>query len=335
MKTTDPHHRPLRPPARSVRRFLAPVLAFALLAGVAGTSTAQEIPDVPSLDFSITPGEGAVGSTVEGQVDVADIDEHCITDPRDFVAQLVDPDDPLGGSPTAYLEVFEAWVMENVPDFDLGQLDPEAEFAVLTALFFPLGLALDLGDPDGGELVEGAVAQTFVMAFADLATASPIAPFGSFDRTTGDGSVQVPDLPPGTHPVIATCVGLPEEITIDMVDDAVAAGVAAVEQNLEPPYPTNPLGDEFAPAAGLVAPAILQALIEPRALGIAFYCVDDGTGSCDDDEVPPPPNGTPPGTPPGNGEGEGEGEGNGNGNGGGPGTAPGAQAVSGRPTFTG
>jgi hypothetical protein len=280
---------------RSTRLSLIAVLgAAALVAVTAAPAQAQEIPDVPPLGFQIDPAEGAVGSTVNGQVDVDDVAANCITDPTEFVGQFVDPAAPLDGG-TPYIDAVLEVVNALPPETDL-QNDPLA-FAAVVALFFPVGLAQDLPANGGtGELVDGALEQTFVMSFADIATASPIEPRGNFDPTTGVGEVTVPDLAPGSHPVISTCVALPAEITQEQLTAAIDAGTAFVESNLTAPYPIDVLGEpptQFAEAAGQIAPVILEALVEPQALGIQFFCVTDASGACPGTQ-PPPTTPTPP-----------------------------------------
>lgn len=272
---------------RLVRLAVAGIAVGALAATVAAPAGAQ-IPDVPDLGFEIDPLEGPVGSTVGGLVDTDDVAEHCITDPEAFLAQLVDLENPLSED-HPYIGTLIEWVFDTFgEDFQLDDIENDpVQFAIAVALLFPLGLFLDLTDPEGGELVEGALAQTFVMAFADLETASPIEPLGNFDRNTGEGSVDVPELEAGFHPVIATCVGVLAELTTDDIARAIDAGVAFIEANFEPPFPTNVFGEEFAELAGQVAPTMLQELIEPLALGFEFFCVHNDDGECPEEEPPP------------------------------------------------
>jgi hypothetical protein len=311
-----------------MRRFMGVLLAAALTFAASGrASGAQEIPDVPPLGFTISPSEGPTGSVVAGEVDPADIAANCITDPTEFVAQFVDPENPGGGELTPYLEATSGALQQIVPGgAPVDMANDPVEFAAWTSLFFPVGLAGDLPAMGGtGELVEGALDQTFVMAFADLATVSPVEPLGGFDRESGVGEVAVPSLPAGSHPVIATCVGLPAEITLDEMLAAIDAGAAALEANFAPPFPTSPFSPEFAEVAAQVAPAIIAELVEPRALGVQFFCVfDPATGACPTDPPPPPGPGDP-GTPGGPGSGSGT-----------PPTAQPATAVTGvQPRFTG
>lgn len=304
---------------RSPRRRWPAVLAVAALTALGltgGSATAQTIPDAPELGFTIDPQTGAVGDTVIGQVDPADIAANCITDPAEFVRQFVDIEAGIEESP--YMMV----AFEYGSALDLETVDPAILLAAQIGAFFPLGLALDLEAEEPQGLAAEAMKGTFIMAFADLATAAPIAPYGNFDATTGEGSTVVPDLPGGTQPVIATCVGLPDEIDPAAYAAAVEAGAEQIRANFEEPYPDNAFGEEFAEVAGAVAPTMLEALIEPKGLGIAFYCVDDGEGSCDDpvDTTTTAPDTTT--TPDGDGDST-------------PPPASGAAPISGRPSYTG
>jgi hypothetical protein len=292
-----------------IRLSTAAVTIGALVALVASPAGGQQVPDVPPLGFTISPTEGAVGSTVSGTVDTTDVEANCITDASEFVAQFVDLEDPIGVVTPQYLEPLAAFV-DGLPGepFEDASTNPTS-FAALVAAFFPIGLALDLPPNGTGELAEGALAQTFVMAFADAATATPVDPLGSFDPTTGEGSVTVPDVAAGPQPVIATCVALREGLTADAFATALEPAAAFVEANLEAPFPTNPLAEEFRAAATQVAPVILRELVDPQALGIQFFCVHDSSGACPGGEPTP----TPPTAPP----------------------APPATPVPGRPSFTG
>lgn len=329
--------------SRRGRGLLGVAAAVALAAatvGVGGASVGADdgpaIPDVPSLGFSIDPSQGEVGSTVDGLVDVDDVAQHCITDPLAFVEQFLgDGSFETGSLVFTFDSPYFAAVSELLADPDV-QSDPAMAFAANIALAFPLGLGLDLDDPEGGALVDGAIEATMIMGFADLATASPIAPYGSFDPATGVGSTPVPDIEGGSQIVIATCVGLPDEVSEDDLLAALEVAADYIRENFEEPYPASAVDPEFEEIAGEVAPVILEKLVEPKALGIASFCVDDGEGSCDDDgNGDGNGNGEGPGDN-GNGDGSGDGNGNGSGNGsGGGGSASPATPVSGSPTYTG
>ncbi len=321
------------------RRFAAVGVATALVAATfgfagapVGADDAPGIPDVPPLGFSIDPSQGVVGSTVNGQVDVDDIAANCITDPREFISQFVDPDNPTG-TMTPYLEIALGFGNSLNP----ATADPALLLAAQVGAAFPIGIAADLLQPEPTGVADAAVQATMIMGFADLATASPIAPYGNFDPSTGVGSTPVPDIDGGSQVVIATCVGLPDELDPEAYAAAVEAGAEYIRENFDEPYPSFG-SEEFNAVAADIAPAILVNLVEPMALGIATFCVEDGEGSCDEPENGEDPNGNgeePNGNEPnGNGEGP-DGNGNGNGPGGSGGGAQPATPVSGSPTYTG
>ncbi len=320
------------------RRFAAVGVATALVAATfgfagapVGADDAPGIPDVPPLGFSIDPSQGVVGSTVNGQVDVDDIAANCITDPIAFAEQFVGlgadvNDSPFGRAGVAYLDS-----IGGQPGlFELMETDPGLFYAFFVASGLMSAIAGDAANPEG--LIDGAMEATFIMGFADLATASPISPYGNFDPATGIGSTPVPDLDGGTQVVIATCVGIPEDMTAEQFGAMLRVGADYIEANYD-------LDDfDLIEAGTEVAFAMLPAAVQPMALGIAGFCVDDGQGSCDEPENGEDPNGNgeePNGNEPnGNGEGPG-GNGNGNGPGGSGGGAQPATPVSGSPTYTG
>lgn len=272
-------------------RWLALAVVSILTLGAVGSGqvTAQSALDAPPLGFEIDSDTGPVGATVNGLVDTDDIAEHCITDPIDFIGQFID----VGGGEQQppYWMALEEWTRVNDVDDIIG-LEGPLGLAARIAVLFPLGLAIDFDSSEPKGLTEAAMEGTFIMGFADLATQRPIAPYGSFDPETGEGSTVVPDLRGGTHPVIATCVGIPDDVTADDIDAMFEAGAAYIAENISEPYPSDPLGpgaDEFAAVAGEVAPVMLESLVEPKALGIEFYCVDDGEGSCDEPQEPETP----------------------------------------------
>jgi hypothetical protein len=253
-----------------VRLAVAALAVAAMTLGIAAPAAAQE-----DLGFEIDPTEGFPGDIVNGQVDVADVAQHCITDPVEFVEQFVDLEDPFSGVSPPYRAALEQWFIENWPTpGDTTTSEDPLHFAAFVATFFPLGLALDLPMFGGdGELIEGALAQTFVMTFADIATQEPVGEMGNFDRDTGAGQVTVPDVAPGLWAVAAACVGLPDEISVDDIDAALQVAAAFVEANFETPYPTGLDTPEFAAAAGQIAPVIIQELVEPHALGFELFDV--------------------------------------------------------------
>lgn len=260
--------------------FVTAIAVFAFTAVPAGAQP-DGISDLPTLGFEIDPDRGYPGDTVEGWVDTDDVAEHCITDPVEFVAQFVDPEDPLGFETSDYYAPVEQ-ILEEVFG---GEIPPDdwtpLVFAYAVMVFFPLGLALDLPPGGDGELVEGALFQTFVMAFADIETAEPHEPRGNFNPFTGEGSTPVPELEPGLYPVIATCVALdPDRLNFEDMVAAMELAAAYIAENIPEPYPNNALSPEFAELAGEIAPVILEELVEPQALGIQFYCILQPDGLC-------------------------------------------------------
>lgn len=264
------------------------------------------------MGFEIDATQGVVGDTVYGVVSVDDIAEHCITSPGEFLASIptIDPSDPA--------EPYTQWVIETGQRLGVEEALPFEHPARVALLIMGVAPGEMAADPD---VVEEAMAETFVMAFADLESASPIEPMGSFDPISGEGSVNVPDLAPGTHPVISTCASVPEDWAAIDWDAAHSVAIAKIEE-----LTASEAGFDMFDDGAEVFGAFIRELMEPRALGIQLFCVDDGTGSCDEDETPDP---TDPETPPGEG-GEGDGDG---GNGGS--QAPGATPVKGRPSYTG
>ena len=244
-------------------------LSGLVIAGTAllGTSAANaQIPDVPPLGFEIDPSEGSVGSTVNGQVNPADISQHCETDPG------------VWGTSTSQIlyGAFTEWAASKGLDLESGEgVDPNDPLYMPMFLVFmgATGLATQ---PD---IQQSGIESTFVMAFADIESASPIDPLGSFDRNTGEGSVVVPNISGGMHPVIATCVSIKENISISEFDTAFNKMAAYYDSKY--PEPTSDFTELQARAADIV-PVLLRELVEPKALGFQFYCVDDGEGSCDE-----------------------------------------------------
>ena len=114
-------------------------------------------------------------------------------------------------------------------------------------------------------------------------TQDPIGELGSFDPTTGEGSVVVPNVTPGPWPVVATCV----EPTLDV--DQLEAGIrenGAFLESLNPP--TCDIND---PAFGewvveilgegadvflfleTFGPTFIQNIVVPDALGLQIFTV--------------------------------------------------------------
>src|SRR5262249_31137479 len=90
---------------------------------------------------------------------------------------------------------------------------------------------------------ETALPQTFVMTFADLATQQPLGPLGHFDPVTGAGSVIVPNLAPGTYPVVATCVR--PTLDVDLLEAGIRRNGAFLQSIGAPPDLNSPELEEF------------------------------------------------------------------------------------------
>jgi len=202
----------------NLRLALAAVAVGALSVGVVAPAGAQA-----PLGFTIAPTEGRPGDLVSGQVDPADVAEHCVTD--------------VEGVQERFLEfglVAAGEFLERYPDgpyppgeFPEGQPLPTSrltEFLAWTAY----GL-LGGGVSSSAENAELVLPQLFVMTFADVATQSPVGQIGSFDRTTGVGSVVVPDVAQGSWAVAAACV-MPSIEVADIEGGVARASALWLEQ---------------------------------------------------------------------------------------------------------
>src|SRR5262245_9538711 len=178
------------------RRLISTIAAVFVTAVLAAGPAGAQAP----LGFTIDPTQGFPGSVVTGQVDPADIAESCVTNLAEFQARFNDlalnvlafsAPDPL------YVEFFPPDVMDIITT-----IQTHDQLAYTLTLLVTLGIGINQGGA-----AEAALPQTFVMAFADLATQQPIGQLGSFDPVTGVGLVVVPDLPPGVQPVVAVCAG--------------------------------------------------------------------------------------------------------------------------------
>lgn len=180
---------------RNLRLAMAAVAVGALTVGVAVPARGQA-----PLGFTIAPTEGRPGDLVAGQVDPAGVAEHCVTDVEGVQARFLE-----------FGLVAAGEFLERYPDgpyppgeFPEGEPLPTArltQFLAWTA-YGLLGGGVS-SSPENAALV---LPQLFVMTFADLATQQPVGQIGSFDRTSGAGSVVVPDVAPGPWAVAAACV---------------------------------------------------------------------------------------------------------------------------------
>jgi hypothetical protein len=236
--------------------------------------------EAQTLGFTIDPTQGRPGDTVDGQVNPADIAAGCTTTIEEFQNR--------------FIALFTGPFVSSGTEGELPQIffpDPNDivyenadQMAYVLTLLAVLGIAQDINGATAN-----AFPQTFVMAFVDLATQRPIGQRGSFDPTTGVGSVVVPDLPPGPHPIAATCVGPLMDIP------AIANGIRASGDFLEsigvqfgPDGPTSPEFQAFAQAflgsdaegfdlliefVTAVGPDLLVPILAPDAIGIQSFTV--------------------------------------------------------------
>jgi len=226
----------------------------------------------PTLGFTIDPTSGLPGDTVNGQVSVADIDAHCVTDLTDFQAEFQSVFEGPYASGGTEGELFDMFF----PGGDFVFENTNQTAYSMTGLVV-LGIAANLNGA-----AETALPQTFVMTFADLATQQPLGPLGHFDPVTGVGSVVVPNLAPGVYPIAATCV----RPTLDV--DLLAAGImrngAFLASLGMPPDINSPEFQEFIqnfPGANgdvftfltIIGPTLIQNIVTPGAIGIQFYTI--------------------------------------------------------------
>ncbi len=248
------------------------VMAAAVL--VAGAIAAGEARAQAPLGFTIDPTQGLPGTTVNGQVNVGDIQANCVTDipglEAEFSALLAGPF--AGGSPSG--ELFSR-IFPGQTDF-VFQNCTQAAYSLtgLTAL----GISADIQGA-----AETALPQTFVMTFVNPSTLQPVGQLGHFDPTTGVGSVVAPNLAPGAQPIAATCV----EPSLDI--DRLVAGIEANGAFLESlGFPTCDINSQgfsdfvmqlLGPDADLFTflnafgPTFIQNIVVPRALGVQFFTV--------------------------------------------------------------
>jgi hypothetical protein len=257
---------------RGVRLAVAAFAAAAMIVGVAAPAVAQE-----TLGFEVDKTEGFPGEIVNGQVNVADVAAHCVTDVEDFMARFeelfADPDRFNFGGDSG--ELFDRF-------FPTGDFDYETH----EQLAYPLvGLTvLGLAGFVGPEAAEEALPQTFVMTFADVATQEPVGELSNFDPDTGQGSVVVPDVDPGLWAVAAVCVG--PAFDIDTLEAGIRASGPFLEELGAPADFLSPEFDEFvedftgeegfdALIAFLeeIGPTLLQPIMVPDALGFELFTV--------------------------------------------------------------
>jgi hypothetical protein len=263
----------------SQRRLIGGIAAVLMAGALAAGPARAQAP----LGFTIDPTQGFPGSVVSGQVDPADVAASCVTDLAEFQARFSDValNVLAYNAPTPPDLLWQRFFPPDTPDL-LSVITSHDQLAYTLTLLVTIGIATNQGGA-----AEAALPQTFVMAFADLATQNPIGELGSFDPVTGVGSVVVPDLTPGTHPVVATCIGPNPD------RDALEAGIresgaflasigAPVVSPLDPAFEAfaqSYLGStavgfelltEFATAIG---PNLVQNIAQFDALGLQLFTV--------------------------------------------------------------
>lgn len=212
----------------------------------------------PVLGFTIDPTEGLPGDTVNGQVNPADVAAHCNTTTASVSAAFDAVQTAMGLDKELCDRFWPGAFQEGVCNFTFDPTNYEQlSYIYLTLASF--GIAFDLSGA-----AEQFLEQSFVMTFADLGQ-NPIGERGTFDPVTGIGSVVVPSLDPGFWPVAATCV----TPRLELIGSAVEAG-AQILQDMGIPMPLPPGYDLFGTAPD-IGPALIPALVSPRALGVQVF----------------------------------------------------------------
>jgi hypothetical protein len=254
---------------RSLRFGAAAIGVAALTLGVGAPASAQE-----PLGFQIDKTQGLPGEVVNGQVDVADVAEHCNND-----ADVLE--DRFDATADVLLEEVDDAFFEG--GFD--PTDPEAfrldnfEQASWVATQTTAGNV-------SGQRAEEALPQTFVMTFADILTQQPVGERANYDPAVGEAAVTVPDVEPGLWAVAATCVSPSTDPAV--LADAVRANAPLVEEWLTGggfedligvPFPGFPITNpDFALAIGLggalaIGETLVPPLMVPEALGVQLFTV--------------------------------------------------------------
>ncbi len=220
----------------------------------------------PTLGFTIDPTSGLPGTTVNGQVNPADVAAHCNT----TVAQLQAAFNPtyvkMGTDRDLCEQYFPGLFDQHgscavfAGDFSIFTNYDQLAYGYLALVM--LGIDFNIGGA-----ADSALPQTFVMTFADLLTQAPLGERGNFDPVTGIGSVVVPDLAPGIHPVAATCVAPNVDLLQTALDEAAAL--------LEASGPSLPLAPDFDLFTSVfeLGPEMIVPMMTPRALGAQFFTI--------------------------------------------------------------
>jgi hypothetical protein len=297
-----------------VRRWLAVGIAasFALVVptGVAGSN------EPGGLGFKIDQNAGQPGAEITGQVDPADVAEHCLP----FGDANPGPAPPYttvswrqkfmknfgrwtgpGTTPAdtwVYKYRFGPWVGQPVAPGAMGDNAAVMAFVFLfTSSGFPEFVRVNVG-----EAGTAAWEASHVMAMATLGfdIVEVLAP--GFNPATGAaGPMVTPDVTPGVYAVAAVCNSIMEP-TPENEEAGLAAMAAAhdalteiiieanggTEVGLPASLPGYPLGMGIYLEQAL--PIMLTELFTQDGLGVGgLYCVLDAVGTCNGLPVDPPP----------------------------------------------
>lgn len=248
------------------------VAAVGLLAVSAVPAAAQtSVLDLPQMGFEIDTGQGSPGDVVEGVVDADDVAAACLS-----VDELVG---------NAVTEIDAA-----LPDWEppAGLSEEQAE------VFAEAVQTLRVGVQTFPEIAEQLWSETFVFTFADIETQELLGDTGSFDPASGEGSIVVPELEPGTYALAAACVQI--QSAAMLVDGGLDAGAEAfwawvADNDIDVPDP-DVIGEEWQAFVEESALEWVPELIDPRAVGIQLFCIDGPDEPCPDtagDDLDTPP----------------------------------------------
>jgi FIMAH domain len=250
------------------------IRTMATAAFVTGVLTAGEVRAQATLGFTIDPTQGAPGTIVNGQVDVADIAANCNTTIEQLQAAFAPIFETMGND-FSFISLYFPECMTDPSCSAFKATYTYEQEAYVALAFAALGIANNL-DVGTGPAAEVALPQTFVLTFADIVTQQPVGERSTFDPTTGEGSVTVPNIAPGPWAVAAACV----EPSIDLVPAAITAGAALFESLGVPlTFPDenafansllDPTSDIF---LGNLATTLLVPMMAPKALGVQLFTV--------------------------------------------------------------
>jgi hypothetical protein len=237
------------------RRVAATLVASTAMLGLATFVGEPAGAQAPGLGFEVDITEGRPGDTVNGQVDVDDVAANCTTDPAELQAKF-----------TELANAAQTLILEE------GYLPTEFRgYHTYEELSAATVLAAAAGPIYFEEYLDEAMAQTFVMTFAEVATQEPVGERVNFDPAVGQATITVPELDPGVWAVAATCV----EPSIDpaRIRTAISEGATYFEsQGIElPVVPDGP--EDFAPFAAEHGPTILVPVMQPEALGAQIFTI--------------------------------------------------------------